>query len=124
MRTIIGINYRKGAVRTGVRVSGLRAQPAGDTLWVSTRLEREGNAAFIGSIRAILVDSAGAQRGEFTFPLGVYRVLEPRFAMPVGILPSGRYRLRVELASYREDLAPEVLLRVPAVRDSLEVRVP
>jgi hypothetical protein len=123
-RTIIGINYRKGAVRTGVRVSGLRAEPAGDTLQVWTRLEREGNAAFFGSIHAVLVDSAGVRRGEVTFPLSVYRVLEPRFAMPVGVLPAGRYRLRVELTSQREDLAPEVLLRIPAVRDSLEVRVP
>lgn len=124
VRTIIGINYRKGAVQTGVRVLGLRAQPAGDTLQVWTKLERQGNAAFIGSIHAALVDSAGAQRGEFTFPLGVYRTLEPRFAMPVGVLPSGRYKLRVELTSHRDDLAPDVLLQIPAVRDSLEVRVP
>jgi hypothetical protein len=124
VRTIIGINYRKGAVRTGLRLSGLRAEPAGDTLQVWARLERDGNAAFIGSIHAVLVDSAGASRGEFRFPLGVYRTLEPRFAMPVGVLPSGRYRLRVELSSQRDDLAPEVLLQIPVVRDSLDVRVP
>lgn len=124
VRTIIGINYRKGVVHTGVRLSGLRAEPAGDTLQVWTRLERDGNAAFIGTVHGVLVDSVGTQRGEFRLPLGVYRTLEPRFAMPVGVLPSGRYRLRIEVASHRADLAPEVLLQVPAVRDSIEVRVP
>lgn len=124
VRTIIGINYRKGAVRTGVRMSGLRVQHAGDTLQVWTHLERDGNAAFIGTIHAVLVDSTGATRGEFAYPLGVYRTLQPRFAMPVGVLPSGRYRLRIELASQREDLAPEVLLQAPAVRDSIDLRVP
>ena len=126
VRTIIGVNYRKGAVRTGVRLAGLRAERvgAGDTLAVWARLDREGNAAFIGSIRAELVDAGGRQWGEFTSPLGVYRSMEPRFAMPVGILPPGLYRLRVELASQRDDLAPEVLLKVPPVRDSIAVRVP
>ena len=124
VRTIIGVNYRKGAVKTGVRLSGLRAERAGDTLAFWAHLDREGNAAFIGSIRAELVDANGRQWGEFTSPLGVYRSLDPRFAMPVRFLPPGMYRLRVELASQREDLAPEVLLKVPPVRDSLAVRVP
>jgi hypothetical protein len=124
VRTIIGVNYRKGAVQTGVRLSGVRAVPAGDTMRVWAHLERAGNAAFIGSIRGVLVDSAGVTRGEFHSPLGVYRALEPRFAMPVRPLPAGRYVLRVEVTSQRDDLAPELLLQVPAVRDSVAVRVP
>jgi len=124
VRTIIGVNYRKGPVQTGVRLSGVRAVPAGDTVHVWTHLERVGNAAFIGTISGVLVDSTGAQRGEFSSPLGVYRTLDPRFAIPVNPLPRGRYRLRVAVASQREDLAPEVLLQAPTVRDSIEVRVP
>lgn len=124
VRTIIGINYRKGPVQTGVRVSGLRGQPAGDTLVVFARLERTGNAAFIGSFRAQLVDSTGTQRGALTFPLGVYHLLQPRFAIPTGVLPAGRYRLRVELTSQRDDLSPDVLLQTQPVRDSIDVRVP
>lgn len=124
VRTIIGVNYRKGAVATGVQVSRVRAVPAGDTLQVWARLDRQGNAAWIGSVRGTLVDSAGAVAGEFTAPIGVYRTLEPRFAMPVRPLSRGRYVLRFEAVSQRDDIAPEVLLQTPAVRDSIEVRVP
>jgi hypothetical protein len=124
VRTIIGVNYRKGPVQTAVTLSGIRAVPAGDTMEVWTHLERRGNAAFIGTIRGVLVDSLGATRGEFASPLGVYRTLDPRFAMAVSPLAPGRYRLRVELTSQREDLAPELLLPSPTVRDSIEVRVP
>jgi hypothetical protein len=51
--------------------------------------------------------------------------MEPRLtaALP-GALPPGRYRLRVEVATERPDLAPEVLLPARPVRDSLEVRLP
>lgn len=124
VRINIPVIYRKGPVRTGVALSNLRAQLVADTLQVTSRLQRLGNAAFIGTVRATLVDSTGAARGEFTTHLGVYYVLEPRFSIPVGVLPSGRYWLRFEARAEREDLAPEVVLPAAAVRDSVEVRVP
>src|SRR5437773_8548989 len=51
VRTIIGVNYRKGAVSTGVSLSNLRAQLAGDSVITRAKLERRGNAAFIGMIQ-------------------------------------------------------------------------
>lgn len=124
VRTIIGVNYRKGAVQTGLAVSGLSATLVADTVEVRSRLERQGNAAFIGTIRATLVDSAGTSRGAFFTPIGVYYTMEPRFAIPVGVLPRGRYWLRFEAKTEREDLDPRALLPAPLVLDSVEVRVP
>lgn len=124
VRTIIGVNYRKGAVHTGLALSNLRASLVADTLEVRSRLQRMGNAAFIGTVRGTLVDSTGASHGEFMSPIGVYFTMEPRFTIPVGILPPGRYWLRYEVKAEREDLAPEVLLPAPVVRDSVQVRVP
>src|SRR3989441_7710342 len=40
VRTIIGVNYRKGPVTTGVTLSQLRAQIAGDSLITRAQLER------------------------------------------------------------------------------------
>jgi hypothetical protein len=126
VRTIIGVNYRKGPVTTGVSLSNLRAQLVGDTLITRSRLERRGNAAFVGTIRETLVDSTGAVRASYNSPIGVYFAMEPRLATIVAPprLPRGRYWLRYELVAEREDLDPTVVLKAPAVRDSVQLVVP
>src|SRR5881296_2159715 len=132
VRTIIGVNYRKGPVSTGVSLSNLRAQIVGDSLITRGKLERHGNAAFVGMIRETLVDSAGAVRAQrvgdslvttYASPVGVYRTMEPRLAsaLPKPGLPSGRYWLRYEVVTERDDLDPTVVLKAPAVRDSVRL---
>jgi hypothetical protein len=124
VRTIIGIAYRKGPVTTRVALSQLRAQLVGDTLITWSRLERQGNAAFVGTVRGTVVDSTGATRASFASPLGVYFTMEPRIASIVGKLPRGRYWLRYEVVAEREDLDPAVVLPAPTVRDSVQLVVP
>jgi hypothetical protein len=126
VRTVLPLQYRKGAVATSVRLSRLAAAVDGDSLAVRMRLDRMGTAAFIGTVRGALADSAGRTLTTFTSPLAVYYDVEPRLttALPAGQLPPGRYRLRVEITAERADLAPEVLLPSRPVRDSIEVRLP
>ena len=126
VRTVLPLQYRKGAVATSVRLSRLAAAVEGDSLAVRMRLDRMGTAAFIGTVRGALADSSGATVATFLSPLAVYFDMEPRLtaALPAGRLPPGRYRLRVEITAEREDLAPEVLLPARPVRDSLEIRLP
>jgi len=99
------------------------------------KLERRGNAAFVGMIRETLVDSSGAvhalQVGDsvvrsYQSPLGVYHTMEPRLATAIArpALARGRYWLRYEVVAEREDLDPKVVLKAPAVRDSVQVMVP
>src|SRR5207247_6684461 len=78
VRTVIGVAYRKGAVTTGVALSNVRARLVGDTLVTWSRLERRGNAAYVGTVRGTLVDSVGARRATFNSPLSVYFTMEPR----------------------------------------------
>jgi len=135
VRTIIGVYYRKGAVSTGVSLSNLRAQLAGDSVITRAKLERRGNAAFIGMIRETIVDSTGAVRAQrvgdslvtsYQSPIGVYFTMEPRLAsaIPAPGLPRGRYWLRYEVVAEREDLDPRGVLKAPAVRDSVQLMVP
>jgi hypothetical protein len=126
VRTVLPLQYRKGAVATSVRLDGLSAAVEGDSLAVRMRLERLGTAAFIGTVRAALADSAGRTVTTLSSPVAVYYDMEPRLTavLPGGRLPAGRYWLRVEVAAEREDLAPETVLPAPPVRDSLELRLP
>jgi hypothetical protein len=135
VRTIIGVNYRKGPVTTGLSLSNLRAQLAGDSVITRAKLERRGNAAFIGMVRETIVDSTGAVRAQrigdslitsYHSPIGVYFTMEPRLAsaIPAPGLPRGRYWLRYEVVAEREDLDPRVVLKAPAVRDSVQIVVP
>jgi P pilus assembly chaperone PapD len=126
VRTIIPVQYRKGKVATGVRTSALAASVEQDSLAVRLRLDRTGNAAFLGTLRGALVDSSGRVVATVTSPLAVYYDMEPRLTapLPVAGLPAGRYRLKVDVAAQREDLPPELVLVTPPATDSLEVRLP
>ena len=134
VRTIIGVNYRKGPVSTGVALSNMRAEVVGDSLITRARIERRGNAAFIGTIRETLEDSTGAVHRQmsgdsivpsYQSPVGVYFTMQPRIASVVAKpgLPPGRYWLRYEIVTDRDDLDPKVVLKAPSVRDSVQVIV-
>jgi len=124
VNTNIGLAYRKGPVATGVALSQLRAHLVGDSVETWSRLERRGTAAYVGTVRAALVDSTGTVRSTLSAPIGVYFVMEPRYALSARGLARGRYLLRYELVTERVDLDPAVVLQAAAVRDSLELRLP
>jgi hypothetical protein len=124
VRTILPVLYRKGPVGTGVSLSRLEAGVRGDSLEVWAHLVRQGNAAFIGTVRGVLVDSTGKAVTRFAVPEAVYYDLQPRFTAPlVGVAP-GRYRLRIEVTSERDDIPAEAILPIPPLRDSIEVALP
>jgi hypothetical protein len=124
VRSVVGLFYRKGALRTGVVLDRLRARVEGDSLVGRTLLTREGDAAFVGSLKAILRDSAGKVHSQSQLPLGVYYTLEPRFALSVAGLPPGSYELSVEAVGSRPDLAAEMLLPTVPVHQSVMVMLP
>lgn len=127
VRTIIGILYRKGAVHTGVTVDGLRAELVGDSVVAHAHLVRQGNAAYLGTARGSFVGPNGREIGTFKVPLYVYIDGTPRWAaaIPAPLAP-GKYRLRVELVTGREDLEDlaNFVLKAPVVRDSTDLVVP
>lgn len=124
VRTLLPVLYRKGKVTTGVALSGLRAARTDDSVVVRARLDRQGNAAMIGTVRGEFVDASGHVRASFSQPVSTYMELEPRFTAPSDSVPPGRYTLRMEVLPERRDLPAESLLSFRAVRDSISVDLP
>ena len=126
VRTILPLQYRKGRVATGVRLSELSATVEGDSLALRSHLQRTGNGAFLGTLRAVVLDSTGRTVASISSPLAVYYDMAPRLTAPLppSGLPPGPYRIQVEAAAEREDIAPDLLLRSPPERSSLAFRLP
>ncbi|MFN0180387.1 MAG: hypothetical protein ACKVZ0_16425 [Gemmatimonadales bacterium] len=124
VRTILPLQYRRGAVRTAARIGLPRVARMGDSLVVRTKLDRDGNAAFLGTARGALVDATGVTVASFATPIALYHSIDPRFTLPVAAVPAGRYRLTVTVAAERADLAPDQLLKAAPVSATVDVVIP
>jgi hypothetical protein len=123
LRPIVAVFYRKGALRTGVALSDVRAELVRDSVIVRARLTRQGNAAYLGMARGKLLDGNGRQVSSFSSQLGIYYTLEPRFVVAVGSLAPGRYTVQLEIDTDRTDLPRGGPLRASPVRGSTAVTV-
>lgn len=116
VRSVLGVFYRPTGLSTGLALGDLRTVVERDSLIVRARLTRRGNAAFVGSLTAVLRDERQKLRASATLPLGVYYELDPRIALPVSGLPPGRYELVVEAVTTRPDLPSRSLLQAAPIR--------
>lgn len=124
IQQVIGLHYRKGQVRTGIALTGLEAVRQGDSVIVRAGLERQGNAAYLGTVHAVVLGSNGKLVGESRVPITVFFANRPRWAVSIAGAPADQYRLRLDIATQREDLERQVMLQSPAVRDSTAVKNP
>lgn len=123
VRSIIGLWYRKGTVRTSIAISNLRAERLGDSVRVRAVLVRQGNAAFLGTAHLQLTDASGGIVSEIRAPVSVFMKDVPRWSLP--IVGTGSYRVHLELVTERDDFDDQrVVVRAPPVRDSVAVTVP
>jgi P pilus assembly chaperone PapD len=123
VRTVIAVVYRKGALTTGLTLDHISATYADDSVGVRVPLTRTGTGAYLGTVRASVVDARGEVKGEEQLPVAVYYALDPRLPVPVGTLAPGTYKVRVSVSTERTDLPPKVPLPAPPVRDSVEITV-
>ncbi len=116
---IVGaVNYRNGAMRTGVAVDSTRTSLSsrGDSVRVTTDLTRQGNAAYLGHMALELVAANGRVLSSSEEDIAVYRSLRKveSLAVPAGASLKGasvRYRFTGE----RPDIDPDVRLSSDAV---------
>ena len=124
IQQVIGLHYRKGQVRTGLTLTGLEAVRQGDSVIVHASLERQGNAAYLGTVHAVVLGANGKPVGESRVPITVFFANRPRWAVSIAGAPADQYRLRLDIATQRDDLERQVMLQSPAVSDSTAVKNP
>lgn len=121
--TIISVTYRSGQVATGVTLTDFRVEVQRDSLIVRLGLQREGNAAYLGTARIELRDSLDRVRGQWDTPTAVYYSLNRRLVFPLDSLPPGSYRARLNLSTAREDIAQSNVLPAPPIERLVAVEV-
>jgi hypothetical protein len=115
--------FHKGDVKTGITIPAADARRLGDSVQFTLDLKREGNGAFLGRIRAELVNASGATVAEVEDVAAVYRSLRRRFVLRTGSpLPAGKYSVRYLVDTERPDLPSQGPTKIDAVRGSVDVR--
>jgi hypothetical protein len=121
LRTIISLTYRKGEVHTGVSVTDFRASREGDSLVVWFGAERQGNAAYLGTLGYRLLDAGQHVRGEWETPVAVYHSLARRYVFPLDSVPAGRYTVQMSLTTARSDLDQRNILPAAPVTRTVDL---
>jgi hypothetical protein len=124
LRTVTSVTYRAGPLETGIRLDSARAGASGDTLEAWVGLTRTGRAAYLGSVGFTLLDQDGQLVRQWPAgPVAVYYALHRRYVLPLDGVTPGVYRLRVDVSTAREDIAPEHVLPAAPVQRTIGVEV-
>ena len=123
IRLVASVTYRKGTVSTGVTVRDLAAEAEGDSLTLWAHMDRQGNAAYLGTADIELVNGGGSIVRRWATALAVYFPMRRRFSFPLDSVAPGDYRVRFQLRTDRPDLPADRVLPAGAVADSVAVRV-
>lgn len=124
VRTIIAVNYRNGAQRTGVQLGELAARADADSLVVRAPMQRTGTAAWIGLTTVKLLDASGKTVASQMMQTAVYQSISPRFAFDRRALAPGQYRISIDMSTDRPDVTQSTLLRAPPQHAETTVMLP
>jgi hypothetical protein len=118
---VMAANYRNGAVGTGVEVARAAAVRTGGEVSLEVDLQRTGNAAFLGRLRADVLDARGTVVATAWDDIAVYRTMLRRLAIALPEGTAGPLEVRLTIDTEREDLPPGGALRPPTVTRSVAV---
>lgn len=122
-RTVIPLFYRQGRVSAGVIISNVRAErTAADSVTLGADFLRDGNAAWLGTVTASLLDASGKVVATTVRNHAAYKSTSPRYTLPVAApLPPGPYTVRFDLRTERADVQRQ--LRIPTTGASATAQI-
>jgi hypothetical protein len=124
VRSVLAVFYRPAGLTTALEMAAPKARIANGQIETRVLLSRAGNAAFVGSVSAVLRDSLGRVHGKKDVPLGVYYDLEPLITLGLASVPKGTYELELSARPERPDVPSGMLLPARVVKQRTTVVVP
>jgi P pilus assembly chaperone PapD len=118
---VMAANYRKGDVRTSVNLASATARRTADGVQLQADFTRGGNAAYLGRMRAELLDGGGNVVSTLYDDIAVYRGMRRRLTFPVAAGASGPFSVRIHVDTEREDLPPGGALPAAAIDQRVPV---
>lgn len=125
MRTIVvgSLNYRKGALTTGMAVTASDARATEAGVQLTLDLARSGTAAWLGRVRLRLETQDGRVLAEQEDVLSVYRTLRRRFVFPLESAADAQgARVTYVLETERPELGDANVIDAPAVSGTVPVQ--
>lgn len=119
-RQVISVFYRRGSLETGLRFDSLRSSRDNANIYITARVERTGNAPFLGTARLEVVDdSTGTPITTLEDIASVYFDMTHRFTLARDELAEGTYRARLTYETRREDIPSSDLIPADPVSRTL-----
>jgi hypothetical protein len=124
LRSVVAVatNYRHGQVETSITVDTASATALPESVQLVLDLDRGGNAAWLGQVRAEIVSPDGRVFGSAAHDVAVYRALRWGVSIPLDRqLDGGPFAIRYVLSPERPDAGPGDILTAPVVRGRVPI---
>lgn len=121
-RTIIALNYRKGAMRTGIIMEDLLAEIVAGEINITVQLQRLGNAAYLGHYEVFVADSNGHVLKSEKKEIAVYNNQMRAFRFNAYGLNPGHYN--VELNIFTSERRSDGIIQAPPSTATTSFTIP
>lgn len=121
IRTISGLLYRKGQLKSDIDVSNLTSVLRNDSLIVDIDISKESMAAWIGTATISLANEMTKEAITLKEPANFYLTGRYRLSFPLPALPPGAHQAKLALTTTRDDptlpliKANDVIITFPLV---------
>ncbi|MFZ4522468.1 MAG: hypothetical protein ACOYNC_12235 [Bacteroidales bacterium] len=118
---VIPAFYKRGKLTTGLKIENIAVSQKDSSLIIKAAIDRLGEAPFIGSMTAKLMDTKGKVIATTKVSTTAYFKVLRRFELGIGKVSPGSYKLEVIFETKRGDMAAGDLVQAQPIKESVAV---